>query len=407
MRYSNLFKIALKALSNNKTRAFLTMLGIIIGITSVIVILALGAGSKASIKNEIGAMGSSNMIMIMPNMESEGGVTQSASSMQSLKVADYEAIANNTKYIKAVSPSVTTSGQAINGSNNTPTTLYGVSPSYLEIRNFEVSKGSMFGDEDVTKAAKVCVLGQTVVEELFPNGEDPLGKMIRFNSIPLKVIGVLASKGASSMGQDQDDQILTPFTTVQKRFLAITYIQSMNAATISEEYTDEAMAEITEILQTNHKIRIGETNDFELMSMEEVMGTIDTVIGLLTTLLACVAGIALLVGGIGIMNIMYVSVTERTREIGLRMSIGAKGSHILTQFLIEAIIISLMGGTIGIVLGWALSSIAGALTGLETAVQLNSVIISFAVCTITGVFFGWYPARKAADLNPIDAIRYE
>ncbi len=407
MRYSNLIKIALKALANNKTRALLTMLGIIIGIMSVIVILALGSGATESIKDQIGTMGSSDMIMIMPYMEQDGGVTQSSANMQSLKLADYESLRNDAKFLKSISPTVTTSGQAINGSNNAPTTMYGVSPSYLNIRDINVAAGAMFSEEDVTRATKVCLLGQTVIENLFPDGEEPLGKTIRFNSIPMKVVGVLESKGASSMGQDQDDMVIAPFTTVQKRFLAINYIQSMNASTISEEYTDEAMAEIRDILRTNHKIRENDEDDFQLMSMDEVMGTIDSVTGLLTTLLASIAGISLLVGGIGIMNIMYVSVTERTKEIGLRMSIGAKGIHILTQFLIEAIIISLLGGLIGIIFGWAISAVAGLLMNMNTAIQPASVIISFGICTITGVFFGWYPAKKAANLNPIDAIRYE
>jgi len=407
MRYSNLIKIALKALGNNLTRALLTMLGIIIGITSVIVILALGSGTNELMKEEIGAMGSSTMIMIMPNTENEGGVTQSASNMQSLKLADYESLLTETKFIKDVSPVVSASGQAINGPNNAPTSMTGVAPGYLGISNLTVAEGSMFTEEDVNRATKVCVVGKTVVENLFPDGEDPLGKIIRFNSIPMKIIGVLEEKGASTMGQDQDDVLLAPYTTVQKRFLAITYFQRINVSTISEEYTEQAVAEITTILQNNHNIAIGETNDFEIMSMDEVMSTMDTVTGMLTTLLACIAGISLLVGGIGIMNIMYVSVTERTREIGLRMSIGAKGVHILAQFLIEAIIISLVGGVIGIIFGWGISAVAGMALGINAAVQPSSVLISCAVCSITGIFFGWYPARKAANLNPIDAIRYE
>ncbi|HHU34570.1 MAG TPA: FtsX-like permease family protein [Bacteroidetes bacterium] len=407
MRYSNLIKIALKALANNKTRALLTMLGIIIGIMSVIVILALGSGAKESIKDQIGTMGSSDMIMIMPYMGQEGGVTQSASNMQSLKREDYESLLNDAKFLKAVSPVVTTGGQAISGSNNTPTTMYGVSPSYLGIRNINVSSGAIFGDDDVSRATKVCLLGRTVADNLFPDGEDPLGKTIRFNSTPMKVVGLLESKGASSVGQDQDDMIIAPFTTVQKRFLAINHLHSIYASTVSEEYTNEAMAEIKEILRRNHKILEGNDDDFQLMSMEEVMGTIDSVTGLLTTLLACIAGISLLVGGIGIMNIMYVSVTERIKEIGLRMSIGAKGIHILIQFLIEAVIISLLGGLIGIILGWAVSAIAGLFLDMNTVIQPSSVIISFAICTLTGIFFGWYPAKKAANLNPIDAIRYE
>ncbi|MFA6713069.1 MAG: ABC transporter permease [Bacteroidales bacterium] len=405
MNYKNLIRIAFKALINNKMRGFLTMLGIIIGVASVISMLAIGAGSKKSIREEIGSMGS-NMIMVQPGNGQFGGVRQSASSMQTLKLTDYESLIRETSYLSKISPTVNTSGQAIQGANNTPTTMYGVNSDYLDIRGYSVEQGSMFEDNDIKHASKVCVVGKTVIDELFPNGEDPLGQVIRFNKIPMKIIGVLQSKGYNTMGMDQDDLIIAPYTTVQKRFLAITYIQGIISSAISEEYTDQAIEEITEILQINHKIEIGEENDFNVRSQQEMMDTMSSIMDMLTILLGCVAGISLLVGGIGIMNIMYVSVTERTREIGLRMSIGAKGRHILIQFLIEAVIISVTGGIIGVILGVGASSIINML-GWSTSVQAYSVVLSFVVCTLTGIFFGWYPAKKAAQLNPIDAIRFE
>jgi putative ABC transport system permease protein len=405
MNYRNLIKIAFKALMNNKMRGFLTMLGIIIGVASVITMLAIGAGSKQSIRDEIGEMGS-NMIMVSPGTGRFSGVRQSASSMQTLKLADYESIVSQSNYIAKITPTVNASGQAILGGNNTPTTLYGVNEQYLDIRGYEVESGSVFDESDIAKAAKVCVVGKTVVDELFSSGEDPLGKVIRFNKIPMVIIGVLKSKGYNSMGMDQDDLIFAPYTTVQKRVLAITYIQGITASAISEEYSQQAIDEVTEILQINHNIAIGQSNDFNVRSQQEMLETMSSVMDMLTVLLGCVAGISLLVGGIGIMNIMYVSVTERTKEIGLRMSIGAKGRHILIQFLIEAIIISLVGGVIGVLLGVGASAVVNML-GWTTAVQTSSIILSFAVCTVTGVFFGWYPSKKASQLNPIDAIRYE
>lgn len=405
MNYSNLIKIAFKALMNNKMRGFLTMLGIIIGVASVITMLAIGAGSKQSIRDEIGEMGS-NMIMVSPGTGRFGGVRQSGSSMQTLKLADYESIVSQSNYLAKITPTVNASGQAIFGANNTPTSLYGVNDQYLDIRGYEVESGSFFDESDISKASKVCVVGKTVVDELFPSGEDPLGKVIRFNKIPMTIVGVLKSKGYNSMGMDQDDLIFAPYTTVQKRVLAITYIHGITASAISEEYSQEAIDEITEILQINHKIDIGQSNDFNVRSQQEMLETMSSVMDMLTILLGCVAGISLLVGGIGIMNIMYVSVTERTKEIGLRMSIGAKSRHILIQFLIEAIIISLVGGVIGVLLGVGASALVN-MFGWATQVQTSSIILSFAVCTVTGVFFGWYPSKKASQLNPIDAIRYE
>ena len=405
MDISNLLKICIKALLNNKMRCFLTMLGIIIGVASVIAMLAIGNGSKQSIRSEIGSMGS-NMITVSPGNGRFGGVRQSGSSMQTLKLEDYESIVRQSSYVDKITPTVNASGQAIKGSNNTPTTIYGTNDQYLEIRGYEIASGSCFTENDILHANKVCVIGQTVANELFTDGSDPLGQTIRFNKIPMKVIGVLESKGSNTMGMDQDDLIIAPYTTVQKRVLAINYIQGITCSALSEEYTDQAIDEITKILQTNHGIRIGQDNDFNVRSQQEMMETLSSVMDMLTMLLAAVAGISLIVGGIGIMNIMYVSVTERTREIGLRMSIGAKGRQIMLQFLIESIIISVAGGLIGVLLGIIASKVI-ALFGTATAVSTFSIVLSFLVCVFTGVFFGWYPARKAANLNPIDALRYE
>ncbi|HJE88354.1 ABC transporter permease [Rikenella microfusus] len=406
MNYKNLVRIALRALNNNKFRGFLTMLGIIIGVASVIAMLAIGQGSKRSIRAQISEMGS-NMIMIHPKFDRGAGVRLSASDMQSLKLTDYQAILNESTWVAAVSPSVNASGQAIYGANNTPTTAYGISPEYLDIRKYQVGQGEMFTESDIHSAAKVCVVGQTVVDELFTNGESPLGKTIRFDKIPLRIVGVLTSKGYNSMGQDQDDLILAPYTTVQKRMLAITYLQGIFCSALSEELTDRAVEELSDILRRTHKLSETAEDDFEIRSQEELSSMLSSTTEMMTVLLACIAGISLLVGGIGIMNIMYVSVTERTREIGLRMSIGAKGRHILFQFLIEAVIISVMGGIIGVLLGIGASAAIKYLAGWPVYVQAYSVILSFAVCTVTGIFFGWYPAQKAARLDPIEAIRYE
>lgn len=406
MKLSNLLKIALKALNNNKLRCFLTMLGIIIGVASVITMLAIGQGSKNSIKAQISEMGS-NMLMIHPGAERRGGVRQSSDDMQTLEVADYEALREQAVNIAAISPSVNSGGQFINGNNNYPSTVYGISPDYLDIRKVKVKDGSMFTEQDIKSAAKVCLLGKTVVDNLFPNGENPIGRVVRFNKIPLTVIGVLEEKGTNSMGMDQDDVVLAPYTTVMKRVLAIDYIQSLFASAVDENSTDMAIDEITEILRASHKLPPGTENNFTIRSQQELSEMMNSTSDMMTVLLACIAGISLLVGGIGIMNIMYVSVTERTREIGLRMSIGARGIDILSQFLIEAVIISVTGGIIGVVIGALASWLVNVIAHWPIAIQLYSVVLSFAVCTVTGVFFGWYPAQKAANLDPIEAIRYE
>ena len=412
MNYQNLLKIALRAIAANKMRSFLTALGIIIGIAAVITMLTIGQGSKASIKANIAEMGS-NMIMISPGADMRGGVRQDASSMETLKQADYQSIKEDCNYISAISPTVNSSGQWIYGNNNTQSSIYGVNQDYLSIRQLKVADGEMFTDTDIKAAAKVCILGQTVVDYLFPDGSDPIGKVVRFNSIPFRVVGVLQKKGYNSMGMDQDDLVLAPYTTVMKRILAQTYLGGIVCSAITEEASQPAQDQISEILRRNHKLKEAtetteaDEDDFNIRSQEEISSMMNSTMSTITILLGSVAGISLLVGGIGIMNIMYVSVTERTREIGLRMSVGARGIDILNQFLIEAILLSVTGGIIGVILGVSLSLSLNAFLHIATQIEPWSIIMSFAVCTFTGVFFGWYPAKKAARLDPIEAIRYE
>ena len=405
MNGTNLFKIALRALANNKLRAFLTMLGIIIGVASVITMLAIGQGSKRSIQAQISEMGS-NMIMIHPGGERRGGVRMDPSEMQTLKLTDYESLRDETNFVAAISPNVSSSGQLIAGNNNYPSSVSGVGIDYLEIRQLTVESGEMFTEQDIQTSAKVCVIGKTIVDNLFP-GSDPVGQIIRFNQVPFRVVGVLKSKGYNSMGDDQDDIVLAPYSTVMKRLLAQTYLQGIFASALSEDMTDYATEEISEILCRNHKLKAGDADDFTIRSQEELSSMLNSTTDLMTTLLACIAGISLVVGGIGIMNIMYVSVTERTREIGLRMSVGARGVDILSQFLIEAVLISITGGLIGVIIGCGASFVVKNVAHWPIYIQTWSVLLSFAVCTVTGVFFGWYPAKKAADLDPIEAIRYE
>ncbi|MFI3304394.1 MAG: ABC transporter permease [Rikenellaceae bacterium] len=406
MNISNLFSIALKALVNNKLRAFLTMLGIIIGVGSVITMLAIGQGSKASINSQISEMGS-NMLMIRPGEDVRGGVRQEASAMQTLKIEDFKTLYNEAEELALVSPYVTSSGQFISGANNYPATITGVSADYLGIRQLKMNTGTIFSEDDILTAAKVCVIGKTIQDNLFPNGEDPIGKVIRFKTIPMRVIGVLKEKGYNTNGQDQDEIVLAPYSTVMKRIRAITYLNSIYASAMDEDRTDEAMAEVKTLLRANHKLRATDNDDFYIRSQQELATMLNSTSSLMTTLLACVASISLIVGGIGIMNIMYVSVTERTKEIGLRMSVGARGIDILSQFLIEALLISITGGIIGVILGCGASYGVKFFANWPIQIEMWTIILSFAVCSFTGVFFGWYPAKKAAALNPIDAIRYE
>jgi len=406
MNTSNLLTISVRALFRNPFRTFLTMLGIIIGVASVIAMLGIGQGSKQSIQSEISGMGS-NMLIVQPGRERFRGAMLSSSATETLTLDDYKAIRDHSQYLLEVSPMVSGGGQLVYGSKNWPASLRGVSPEYVTISKYEIGKGTMFTNRDVKTAAKVCVIGQTVVDNLFDENENPVGKTIRFNSIPFKVVGVLKEKGQNTMGMDQDDIVLTPYTTVQKRVLAITHLNGIFASARSEELADEALAEIKTILRDQHGIGEGENDDFDVRSQQELIDVFGSITDILTILLGVIAGISLVVGGIGIMNIMLVSVTERTREIGLRMSVGGMGRDILMQFLLESVMISLAGGILGISFGLGLSWVVEQFVGWPVYITSWSILISFAVCTLIGVFFGWYPARKASALDPIEALRYE
>lgn len=405
MNLNNLFRIAWRAILLNKTRTLLTMLGIIIGVGSVITMLAIGEGSKKSIKENISKMGT-NMLNIRPGAGMFGGVRNN-SDMQSLKLTDYLALKKEAKLLKYVTPVVSGNGQAIVGANNWPTSIYGVNTEYLPIREWEVEEGAMFGQDELDNLSKVVVIGRTIQKNLFPDGDSPIGQTIRFKNIPFKIIGILAAKGESNFGQDQDDIIIAPYTTVQKRVLAQTYLQSIVASAISENEAENAVNEVKKILERTHNIATDQENNFNVFSQQELISTFSSTSEMLTVLLVAIASISLIVGGIGIMNIMYVSVKERTKEIGLRMAIGAKGKDILAQFLIESVLISITGGVVGVVLGLLATYVVNTFIGWPVSITFYSIVISFLVCTITGVFFGWYPARKAAELEPITALRYE
>lgn len=406
MNYSNLLKIAVNALRRNKMRAFLTMLGIVIGVASVIAMLAIGQGSKKSIQDQVSGMGS-NMITISPGAQARGGVMMGNSDSKSLTLDDVEAIATKCPSLKDVSPEVRSSGQVIYSNANARTTIYGVNESYLEIRKLSITSGRVFTPHEIKSAAKVCLVGKTVIKNILEGNSDPVGLYIRYNNIPFKIIGVLSEKGQSTFGQDQDDLMIAPYTTVQKRILAITHVQSILASAVNEAASPMAISEVDALLRERHKIKDGQEVDFNVRSQEELVKTFSSISNMLTILLGAIASISLLVGGIGIMNIMYVSVTERTREIGLRMSIGGRGIDILMQFLTESILLSVTGGGIGILLGLGASKLVGTIMGWPVAVMPQAVVLAFVVCTAIGMFFGWYPARKASSLDPIDALRYE
>ena len=405
MSLINLLNIAIVALMRNKTRALLTMLGVVIGITSVISMLSLGQSSTHNVQNEISGMGT-NLIMVMRQMR-RAGVNTGNANVESLKYKDCLAIKSQAKYVAEVTPYISASGQLVRGSNNWPSTVNGVEPCYLNIRKFEMASGTCFTQDDIDSYAKVCIIGQTVVENLFPDGTNPVGQEIRFNKIPFKVIGVLAEKGENQMGQDQDDVVIAPFTTIQKRVAAIDYIHMIYASALSEEVADKATDEIESILRAQHHIADDQENDFDVRTQSEMLSMMTSVTGFITILLAAIASISLIVGGIGIMNIMYVTVTERTKEIGLRMSIGARGKDIMMQFLAESTILSLIGGVIGVIFGILISWAITFFLGWPFVISTKAVVVSFVVCAATGIFFGWYPAKKAANLDPINALRYE
>ncbi|NWJ50139.1 MAG: ABC transporter permease [Bacteroidetes bacterium] len=406
MNISNLLKVAIYALKRNKLRALLTMLGIIIGVASVIAMLAIGQGSKKSIQDQISTMGT-NLVFVMPGSQQRGGIQMGNSGAINITVKDMDVIRAECPSISDISPEVRANGQAVYGNKNWPTSLFGSNAEYFKIKKIEVGDGRCFTDKEVKSAAKVCLIGETVVENLFGKNANPIGLTVRYKKIPFKIIGILKPKGTNTFGQDQDDLLLAPYTTVQKRVLAITYFQSIQSSAASETKTKDAAKEMEQALRKSHKIKEGAENDFTIRSQDELVSTFSSISNVLTILLGAIASISLLVGGIGIMNIMYVSVTERTREIGLRMAVGGRGKDILMQFLIESILLSVLGGVIGILLGVGASSLIGTIMKWPVVVLPTSVVLAFFVCTVIGVFFGWYPARKAASLNPIDALRFE
>ena len=402
----NLTRISAKALLRNKTRSALSMLGIVIGIAAVIAVVNLGEGLKQSTANQLSDMGT-NLIMVMRANQRRGGVSMGSSNVQSLKVKDCEYIAKNAKNITMISPVVNSGGQVVNGSKNWSGTVYGGSPDYLEIRKYEIATGVNFTDEDVKKYAKVGLIGQTIVENLFDANEDPIGKTIRVGNMPFKVIGTLKEKGENAMGMDQDDIIIMPYSTVQKRMLGIDFIHQIVCSAASEDVAELAVEEIEDILRKSHKIPEYGEDDFEVRTQQELLDMMTSMTGMITTVLIAIALISLLVGCIGIMNIMYVTVTERTKEIGLRMSIGAKNSAILLQFLTESIILSLIGGILGLLLGIALSYVVDLLMSLPFIINVLWMIISFVSCAVLGLIAGFFPALKASRTDPINALRYE
>ena len=406
MNLGRLITLAFKAIIRNGFRTVLTMLGIIIGVAAVITMLAVGAGTKKSIRDSIAAMGS-NMLFIMPGSNLRGPARSANRARFYNK--DLQAIAVNSTMLSDISPTVSKGGTAKFQSESRTTTIYGVEPQYMRIRTLEIQDGRMFSQSESSLGAKVCVIGQTIVDNLF-GSMDPVGQTIRFDKIPFQVIGTVKSKGQNNAGMDQDDMILAPFNTVRKRIIAgpaAQQIRQIYASVSDETLTQEAIAEIQDILRVHRRLREGVPDDFTILSQQEMGTMMESTSEVLTALLTAVAAISLLVGGIGIMNIMFVSVTERTREIGLRMAVGAKDRDILWQFLIEAVMISLTGGLIGMIFGVSASLTLSKVSGWTVVITPSSIVISFAVCVATGVFFGWYPAFKASKSDPIEALRYE
>ena len=395
MSIKNLLKVAINAILSNKFRSFLSMLGIIIGVAAVIIMMAIGQGSKQSVRAELSKMGT-NLLTIRPGADMRGGVRQDPSAMQTLKMADYQSIMDEATLITHVSPEVTSSGQVIHGAKNTTTTIYGESTEYMDIKLWTVEEGDCFTEEDIKKSAKVCVVGRTVVEQLFGDKNyDCVGKTIRFKSIPFHIVGILKAKGYNSWGMDQDNVMIAPYTTVMKRISAQTFFNNILMSALSEDLSDEAIEEVTAILRRNHKLKEDADDDFTIRSQQEIMETMSSTMDTITIILVVAAAFSLLVAGIGIMNIMLVSVTERTKEIGLRMSVGARGMDILNQFLIESIVISLTGALLGVALGYGGSWIAKTFFMLPSSVPLWSVGISFCVCA----------SLAEALVSPLPALR--
>lgn len=397
-------RIAIKALYANKMRTILTMLGIIIGVASVITMVSIGQGVSKSVESNIASLGT-NLLTISPSTLKSGGVYQSGMSVQTLTVNDCDAIGDECPLIAYASPMVRRNMQIVCGNQNWNTVVYGVSYNYGNIRNWEVDQGEFLSDLDVKGSAKVCVIGTTVAENLFA-GESPIGQVIRVQKVPFRVVGVLQEKG-TGMGGDQDDCIMVPYTTALSRISRMKYIQSIVCSIANEDETEEAISEITALLRQRHRLQDNDEDDFTIRSQADIAETMAQTTGMLTLFLSAIAFISLLVGGIGIMNIMLVSVTERIREIGIRMALGARGSDVLRQFLFESMALSLLGGTIGIISGMILSQIAAHFMNMQTVVSLEAIAISFIFSAGVGVFFGFYPAWQASKLDPIEALRHE
>ena len=405
MNIRNILKVALRSLGRNKMRSFLTMLGIIIGVGAVIAMMAIGQGAQYNIEQQIATLGT-NVLLIFPGSSNQGGVRGGMGSMTSLTADDLEAIKTQCPAVSVASPVIRTGGQVVFGEQNWGTSIMGSNPEYFTIRSWPLALGQYFTEADVRGATKVCVLGQTVADNLFKGGS-AVGSVIRVKKMPFRVVGVLSPKGQSAQGSDQDDIVVAPYTTVQKKLMGVTFLGSIMLSAMSDQAMTDAQNEITELLRVRHKIQPWEDADFTVRSQTEIASAAEATTRVLTILLASIASISLLVGGIGIMNIMLVSVTERTREIGIRMSIGARGRDILFQFLVEAVVLSMAGGLIGVLLGIGSSLLISNLAGWPTLVSTSSIGLAFLFSAAVGIFFGFYPARKAAQLNPIDALRYE
>ncbi|MFA7330472.1 MAG: ABC transporter permease [Candidatus Delongbacteria bacterium] len=400
-----LIRIALKSIRKNKTRTLLTMLGIIIGVAAVIVMVALGQGAKEQIRSRIDSLGS-NLVVITPGASRSGGVSQGAGSMNRLTLTDAEALARESMWLSSVSPLIVAPAHAVGGSGNWRVGVSGVSADYAAIRNWDVSSGRLFDETEVRAMRKVCVLGKTVVDNLFAE-QDPVGQQIILRDVPFEIIGVLEPKGQTAEGRDQDDTILAPYTTVKTRLAGRQFIPMILGATDNKADVPAALTEAKAILRETHGLASYDDDDFTVRDQNELAETAEGATEVMTLLLAAIAGVSLLVGGIGIMNIMLVSVTERTREIGIRMAVGARGGDVLLQFLIEAIVMSLFGGLIGVAAGYGGSALLEKFTGWETVITPQLVAISLGFSAAVGIFFGFYPARKAAALDPIQALRYE
>ena len=405
MRYLVILKVAFRALRRNKLRTALTMLGIIIGVGAVIAMVGIGNGAKAQIQARIAALGQ-NVIMVFSGSVNRGGVFSGFGGAGTLTVEDALAMEREVPGVSAVSPEVRSGAQIMAGNNNWSTSIMGEGVGYLAIRQWDLDDGAMFTDGDVRAAAKVCVLGKTTADKLFPEG-DPVGKTIRIKNVPMKVLGVLKAKGASMFGSDQDDTVIVPYTTGMKRFAGVTMLRSINVQAATAEQMTEVQNGITELLRQRHRIQPGRDDDFMMRNQQEIAEAMSATTEVMTALLAAIASVSLLVGGIGIMNIMLVSVTERTREIGIRMAVGARGRDILLQFLIEAVALSSTGGVLGILSGVGGAKLITMIKQWPTLVSPDSILIAFAFSAAVGVFFGFYPARKASQLDPIDALRYE